>query len=68
LLTQEFLGQMLGVRRQTASDTARQLQVEGLIRYSRGKITITDAPGLERLACSCYGVVKAEFDLITGTV
>jgi Mn-dependent DtxR family transcriptional regulator len=57
---------MLGVRRQTASDTARQLQAGGLIRYRRGKITITDASGLERAACSCYAVVKAEFDLITG--
>jgi CRP-like cAMP-binding protein len=66
LLTQEFLAQMLGVRRQTASDTARQLQANGLIRYRRGKITITDAAGLERAACSCSAVVKAEFDLITG--
>ena len=52
LLTQEFLGQMLGVRRPTTSGTARQLQAAGLIRYSRGKITITDGPGLERAACS----------------
>jgi CRP-like cAMP-binding protein len=66
LLTQEFLGQMLGVRRPTASDTARHLQAQGLIRYSRGKIAITDEPGLERAACSCYRVIKAEFDLITG--
>lgn len=66
LLTQEFLGQMLGVRRPTASDAARQLQAEGLIRYRRGSITITDAAGLERAACSCYGIVKAEFDLIAG--
>ncbi len=66
LLAQEFLGLMLGVRRSTASDTARQLRADGLIRYSRGEITITDGPGLERASCSCYGIVKAEFDLITG--
>jgi CRP-like cAMP-binding protein len=66
LLTQEFLAQMLGVRRQTASDIARQLQGDGLIRYRRGMITITDGAGLEQVACSCYGIVKAEFDLITG--
>jgi CRP-like cAMP-binding protein len=66
-LTQEFLGQMLGVRRPTVSDTARQLQADGLIRYRRGTITIADAPGLQRASCSCYGIVKAEFDLITGT-
>ena len=66
-LTQEFLGQMLGVRRPTTSGPARQLQAAGLIRYSRGNITITDGPGLERAACSCYGIIRAEFDLITGT-
>lgn len=66
-LTQEFLSQMLGVRRQTASDVARQLQADGLIRYRRGNIIITDGPGLERAACSCYGIVRAEFDLITGS-
>jgi len=65
-LTQEFLSQMIGVRRQTASDIARQLQADGLIRYSRGIITITDGPGLERAVCSCYGIVRTEFDLITG--
>ena len=67
LLTQEFLAQMLGVRRQTASEIARQLQADGLIRYGRGTITIADGPGLEKVACSCYGIVKAEFDLIAGT-
>ncbi|MBO0775473.1 MAG: Crp/Fnr family transcriptional regulator [Actinobacteria bacterium] len=66
LLTQEFLGQMLGVRRPTASDTARRLQAQGLIRYQRGTITITDPEGLQKAACSCYGIVKAEFDLING--
>jgi CRP-like cAMP-binding protein len=66
VLTQEFLGQMLGVRRPTASDTARRLHAGGLIRYRRGTITITDAAGLQQAACSCYGIVKAEFDLITG--
>jgi len=66
-LTQNFLSQMLGVRRQTTSDVARQLQTDGLIRYSRGIVTITDAPGLEQAACSCYRIVRAEFDLITGS-
>lgn len=64
LLTQEFLGQMLGVRRPTVSETARQLQADGLIRYTRGQITITDRPGLQQAACACYAIVKAEFDLI----
>jgi CRP-like cAMP-binding protein len=61
-LTQEFLGQMLGVTRPTVSQTASKLQSRGLIRYARGKLTITDRPGLEEAACNCYAIVKAEFD------
>jgi CRP-like cAMP-binding protein len=64
-LTQEFLSQMLGLRRPTVSATARQLQAAGLIRYSRGNLTISDPRGLEQAACSCYRIVRAEFDLIT---
>jgi CRP-like cAMP-binding protein len=64
LLTQEFLGQMLGLRRPTVSDTARQLQANGLIRYTRGQITITDRAGLHQTSCPCYAIVKADFDLI----
>jgi CRP-like cAMP-binding protein len=67
-LTQEFLGQMLGARRPTVSETAGKLQAEGLIRYSRGRLTITDRPGLEQVACSCYAIVKAEFDALTGSL
>jgi hypothetical protein len=44
------------------SDTASRLQAEGLIRYSRGMITITNRKGLERRTCPCYAIVKAEFD------
>jgi Mn-dependent DtxR family transcriptional regulator len=62
LLTQEFLSQMLGVHRPTVSDTARRIQANGMIRYSRGVITITDRGQLERKACECYRIVKAEFD------
>ncbi|BBZ12338.1 Crp/Fnr family transcriptional regulator [Mycobacterium branderi] len=61
-LTQEFLAQMLGVHRPTVSDTAQRVQAQGLIRYRRGVITITDRGGLERTACDCYRIVKAEFD------
>jgi CRP-like cAMP-binding protein len=60
-LTQEFLGQMLGVRRSTVSEIAGKLQANGLIRYSRGRLTILDRPGLEAQACSCYAVVRQEF-------
>lgn len=61
-LTQEFLAQMLGVHRPTVSDTAQRIQAQGFIRYRRGVITIADREGLEKKACECYRVVKAEFD------
>jgi CRP-like cAMP-binding protein len=67
VLTQNFLGQMLGATRPTVSQTARRLQSEGLIRYSRGRLTITDRPGLEQSSCNCYAIVRAEFDgLVNG--
>ena len=53
---------MLGVHRPTVSDTARRLQADGVIRYSRGVITITDQKRLQEISCECYGVVKAAFD------
>jgi CRP-like cAMP-binding protein len=65
-LTQQFLSQMLGARRPTVSDIAGKLQAQGLIRYSRGRLTITDRPGLEQAACGCYRIVRAEFDKLTG--
>ena len=57
-LTQEFLGQMLGVRRTTVTIAARLLQGAGLIRYRRGHIQILDRAALEEMACECYGVVR----------
>jgi CRP-like cAMP-binding protein len=64
-LTQEFLAQMLGVRRPTVSDVASKLQSEGLISYSRGTIVITDRLRLNEAACDCYRIIKAEFDAIS---
>jgi CRP-like cAMP-binding protein len=61
-LTQEFLAQMLGVRRATVSLTAGLLQNAGLISYRRGTITIEDRAGLEDAACDCYRIVRAELD------
>jgi DNA-binding transcriptional regulator YhcF (GntR family) len=57
-LTQEFLAQMLGVRRTTLTLVARELQSAGLIKYSRGKIEILDRAGLEATACECYKTVQ----------
>jgi CRP-like cAMP-binding protein len=64
-LTQEFLSQMLGVRRPTVSEAARNLSAKDLIRYQRGIMTILDRPGLEQASCNCYAIVKAEFDALT---
>jgi CRP-like cAMP-binding protein len=60
-LTQEFLGQMLGERRATVNQVAGSLQQRGLIRYTRGRIQVTDREGLEAAACRCYGFVQAEY-------
>ena len=61
-MTQELIANMLGVRREGVSESALKLQKDGLIRYSRGRITVLDRPGLEHRTCECYAVVKAEYD------
>ena len=66
LLTQEFLAMMLGVQRTGVSAAAGGLKKAGLIRYSRGNVTILDRRGLERRSCECYGVSKKEFDRLLG--
>jgi CRP-like cAMP-binding protein len=60
--TQEFLGEILGVRRQSVGLIQDQLQKAGLIRYSRGKVSILDGEGLQGVACECYKKLKDEFD------
>ena len=61
-MTQELISNMLGVRREGVTEAALQLQSAGIIRYSRGRITVLDRPKLELRTCECYAVVKKEYD------
>ncbi|MBC5815126.1 MAG: Crp/Fnr family transcriptional regulator [Candidatus Eremiobacteraeota bacterium] len=60
-LVQEFLADMLGVRRPSVSVCASILQRAGLISYRRGKVRVTDRAGLESAACECYAIIAAEY-------
>jgi Mn-dependent DtxR family transcriptional regulator len=60
-MTQELIASMIGVRRESITETAVILQRKGLIKCRRGHITVLDRPGLESGACECYNVVKKEF-------
>jgi CRP-like cAMP-binding protein len=64
-ITQEFLAQMLAARRSTVSVSAGILQRAGLVRYSRGRVTIVDRQGLEAVSCECYGVIKTQLDQVS---
>ena len=61
-MTQEFISNMLGVRREGVTVAALELQRQGVISYSRGLIKVLDRSKLEALSCECYGVVKSETD------
>jgi CRP-like cAMP-binding protein len=61
-MTQELIANMLGVRREGVTEAAGKLQADGLIEYSRGKITVLDREHLEARVCECYAVVKKEYD------
>jgi CRP-like cAMP-binding protein len=61
-ITQKSIASMLGVSRESITETAKKLQRAGLINYQRGHITVLDRPGLEKRACECYKVVKSESD------
>ena len=61
-LTQDFMSNMLGVRREGVNKAAGTLQTAKLIRYTRGMITILDRRRLEANSCECYAIIKAESD------
>jgi len=65
-ITQERIAGMLGVRRESVTEAARQLQREGLISYTRGHIRVLDRSGLEQQSCECYGVVKKAYEQLRG--
>jgi CRP-like cAMP-binding protein len=63
-VTHEFLAGMLGVRRVSVTGAASELKKSGLIRYSRGMLTIRDRKGLEAVACTCYSTDRQIYDSI----
>jgi CRP-like cAMP-binding protein len=58
--TQEMLGNMLGVRRESVTQAALNLQNAGIISYKRGLITVLDREALESRSCECYAITKSE--------
>lgn len=65
-LTQEFIGEMLGVSRPTVSIAANILRTAGLIDYVRGQVRILSATGLAEGSCECLDIMEAQFDKIYG--
>lgn len=68
-LTQEFLADMLGVHRPSVSLVAAAFQQAGMIRYTRGNLTILDRAALEHACCECYAAAKLRFEgLLKGSL
>jgi CRP-like cAMP-binding protein len=65
LLSQEYIGDILGVTRSSVAVVAHSFQERNLIQYTRGKIHLLDLPGLEKLACECYRVVRDHLANVT---
>jgi len=59
-ITQEFISNMLGVRREAIAIAAASMQEKQLISYSRGNLSILNRVSLEEFACKCYGIIKEE--------
>lgn len=66
-VTHEFLAMMLGVQRTGVSLKVNVLQKAGLIRYSRGRMTIIDRSGLQTAACECYGTIRRQVERMFAT-
>jgi CRP-like cAMP-binding protein len=65
-LTQEYIAQMIGVRRAGVSGAVSQLKERGLIEHTRGMVWIIDQSGLEAAACECFQVIRSEFARLFG--
>lgn len=66
-LTHEFLSYMFGVHRPAVTLAAGVLQRAGLIKYSRGKITVLDRSGLEAVSCDCYEITRQSYERLLGS-
>jgi hypothetical protein len=66
-VTQEFLAEMIGVQRPSLSVIVRQFKDDGLVRYTRGQIVVSDREGLMRRACGCLGIILEEEGRLRGT-
>ena len=65
-LTQEFLSNMLAVRRECVNKAAGKLQKLGLITYSRGRLKVLDRAGLEATSCGCYEIIEKQSGRVQG--
>lgn len=61
-ITQEFLAQMMGVRRTSVTQVAQELQRAGMITYARGKVQIVDLDQIRRAACECNDDIQSHFN------
>ncbi len=66
-LTHEFIAKMLGIRRSSVTVSAGMLQQAGMIRYTRGRMSILDRARLEDTACECYRTVQDEYHRLLGS-
>jgi len=68
IMTQELVASMLGVRREGITQAAGKLQLDGIVSYRRGHISVLERSGLEARACECYAAVKTELNRLLSDV
>ena len=65
-LTQEYVAEIIGVRRAGVTEAVGRLKGKGVIEHARGALTVADRQGLEAAACECHGIIRAEFERLFG--